>query len=62
VGEGAAWVANSGSDDVTRIDTRTGRVVGSPIDVGEEPQGIAVARGSIWVCNRGSDTVTRIQP
>ena len=37
-------------------------VVGEPIDVGNQPRGVAVGEGSVWVANAGEDTVTRIDP
>ena len=56
------WVTNNGDNTVTRIDERTGRIVGSPIPVGDGPLGIAAGAGSVWVANHESNTVTRIQP
>ncbi len=56
------WVTNHGDDSVTRIDERTGRIVGAPIPVGDRPLGIATGAGSVWVANHESNTVTRIQP
>ena len=56
------WVTNNDDNTVTRIDAKTGRVVGSPIPVGSKPLGIATGAGAVWVANHESDTVTRIQP
>ena len=55
-------MTNHGDNTVTRIDERTGKIVGSAIPVGEEPLGIATGSGSVWVANHESNTVTRIQP
>jgi YVTN family beta-propeller protein len=60
-GEGAVWVANTGSDTVTRIDP------GSPpttetIGVGDGPVAIAVGAGAVWVANAGDGTIQRIDP
>ena len=56
------WVTNNGANSVTRIDERTGKIVGSAIPVGDEPIGIAAGAGAVWVANHESNTVTRIQP
>ena len=61
-GFGSLWVTNHGANSVTRIDERTGKIVGSAIPVGDEPIGIATGAGSVWVANHESNTVTRIQP
>ena len=59
VGEGYAWVTNTGSDTVSQIDLETGAML-SRISVGRSPVGIAVAEGSVWVANSGDRTITRI--
>ena len=59
VGEGYAWVTNTGEDSVSQIDLDTGAVI-TRIGVGRSPVGIAVAEGSVWVANSGDRTITRI--
>lgn len=59
VGEGSAWVTNTGAETISQIDLATRAVVNS-IDVGRGPAGIAVAAGSIWVANSGERTVSRV--
>ncbi|MEP7040530.1 MAG: ABC transporter substrate-binding protein [Chloroflexota bacterium] len=59
VGDGYAWVANTGSDTVSQIDLETGATL-SRINVGRSPAGIAVAEGSVWVANSADRTITRI--
>ena len=59
VGDGYAWITNTGDDSVTQIDIATHAVV-VRIDVGRAPKGIAVAEGSVWVANSGERTVSRI--
>jgi YVTN family beta-propeller protein len=59
VGEGYAWVTNTGDDSVSQIDLETGAVL-KRIDVGRSPVGIAVAEGSVWVANSDDRTITRI--
>jgi len=62
VGAGSVWVADTGDEDVTRIDAATGRVRGRPIRVGEDPGPVAVGAGAVWVVNQGDGTVDRIDP
>jgi YVTN family beta-propeller protein len=59
IGEGYAWVTNTGEDTVSQIDT-DGRTVIVRIAVGDAPKGIAVANGLVWVANSGERTVSRI--
>jgi len=54
------WVANFGSDTVSRINKTTGGVIGSPIGVGSYPYGIAVDQDSVWVANYNDGAVSRI--
>jgi YVTN family beta-propeller protein len=39
---GRAYVANNGSNNVTVIDTTTNTVVGAPISVGTDPEGVGI--------------------
>ena len=57
-----AYVANSGSESVSVIDTRTDQVVGSPITVGVEPTAIAITPDGrfAYVVNTGSGSVSVI--
>ena len=59
IGDGFAWVVNTGSSTVIRVDLDT-RTVTREIDVGRAPTGIAIGGGSVWVANSGERTVTRI--
>lgn len=54
------WVANVGSDSVTRINPNTNSSVGSAIAVGDQPSGMAFDGTSMWVTNSGTDSVSRI--
>jgi YVTN family beta-propeller protein len=56
------WVVNETSGDVMRIDPKTRKVVGQPIDVGKTPVGLATGAGDLWVTNNGDNTVSRIDP
>ncbi len=54
------WIANSGEDTVTKINTVTGQKFG-PFNVGDNPSRTAVTRdGSVWVGNRNSHNVTKL--
>jgi streptogramin lyase len=56
---GGIWVANTGAETVTFIDSRRPRVR-SRIPVGEDPKAIAAGPASVWVANFGDATITRI--
>ena len=58
--EGSVWIANSGDGTVTRLDARTGKPIGEPIRVGDDPRELAFGAGSIWVANNDDNTVSRI--
>jgi YVTN family beta-propeller protein len=59
---GRAYVANSGSNNVTVIDTTTNTVVGAPIPVGTHPSSVGVdpTVHRAYVANQGSNNVTVI--
>ena len=59
-GEGGLWVAGSGDDAVTRIDTDALSTVTIP--AGDGPTAVAVGAGSVWVANRADGTVSQIDP
>jgi hypothetical protein len=56
---GGIWVANTGAESVTFIDSRRPRVR-SRIPVGEDPKAISAGPASVWVANFGDSSVTRI--
>src|SRR4029077_9341679 len=53
------WVANSGSNNVTKLDPATGSVLHTT-PVGTSPSALAFDGTRIWVANSGSNTVTRV--
>jgi YVTN family beta-propeller protein len=55
------WVANEGSDDVSRIDPRADRV-SATVAVGDGPRSVAAGAGAVWVTNIEGGSVTRIDP
>jgi peptide/nickel transport system substrate-binding protein len=59
IGEGYAWVTNTGADTVSQIDLTTRSVI-NRIKVGRSPTGIVIAKDSVWVTNSGERSVSRI--
>jgi YVTN family beta-propeller protein len=53
-----AWVVNSASNSVTKLDARTGAVLAT-VPVGNQPKGIVFDGQYIWVTNYGGNTVQR---
>jgi len=60
LGAGSVWIGN-GHASVVRIDEATG-TVRARIEVGNNPDGIAVGLGAVWVIDRDDGTLTRIDP
>ena len=57
-----AWIANSGSNTVVRLDN-SGTLQGAPIPVAGTPTGVSVdTNGKIWVSNISGNSVMRIKP
>jgi DNA-binding beta-propeller fold protein YncE len=54
------WVANLGSDNVTKLKASDGSLVGT-YAVGSSPFGICFDGANIWVANFGSDNVTKLK-
>ena len=54
------WVANGGSNTVTRLRASDGAIVGT-FSVGEFPIGLAFDGANIWVTNSDSDNVTKLR-
>ena len=59
--ESAAWIANSGDGTVTRLNRKTGDVLGTT-KVGRNPRQLAFGNGFVWVTNNADNTVTRLDP
>jgi YVTN family beta-propeller protein len=60
VGGGVVWVADTGSDAVSRIDPGQRSV--TTIPVGGAPVGIDYGENAVWVANSADGTVSRIDP
>jgi YVTN family beta-propeller protein len=59
--EGRLWVASSGADKVSVIDATSG-VRLRTVDVGDDPEDLALLGGSIWVLNVLDATITPLDP
>jgi DNA-binding beta-propeller fold protein YncE len=53
------WVANAGSNDVTKLLASNGNRVGT-YSVGSSPIAVAFDGANIWVTNYGSSSVTKL--
>jgi serine/threonine protein kinase len=64
VGEGVLWVANFGSDTVTRLTVPAAGAAptSDSFPVGDGPIDVAVGEGAVWVANQLDRTVMRLDP
>jgi DNA-binding beta-propeller fold protein YncE len=53
------WVANQGSNSVTKLRASDGAYLGN-FAVGNRPVQVAFDGANIWVANQGSDSVTKL--
>jgi hypothetical protein len=60
VADGVVWVPNVGQGTVSRIDARTGRLIGTPIKVGEIEGDVVAKGGRAWIT--GARDLIRITP
>ena len=58
-GLGSVWLTVPDSDDVLRVDPKTGSVIAT-IRAGRGPRFLTIGGDSVWVQNNGDGTVTRI--
>lgn len=56
---GAIWVTNSNSNNVTKLDMKTGANLGT-FSVGLTPRGLAINQTSVWIANSLSNTITQL--
>jgi DNA-binding beta-propeller fold protein YncE len=55
----SGWVANLGSNNVTKLRASNGEVLGT-VAVGSNPDGMAFDGANIWVANESSNTVSKL--
>jgi hypothetical protein len=60
ISDGVVWVPNVGQRTVSRIDERTGRLIGKPIRVGELEGDVVAKAGRAWIA--GARDLIRITP
>jgi hypothetical protein len=60
VADGVVWVPNVGQGTVSRIDERTGRLIGKPIRIGEIEGDVVAKDGRAWIT--GARDLIRITP
>ena len=60
-GLGYLWVSSS-EGTVTRFDPTSGIQVGKPIELGPQPQAIAIGEGALWVASAKGQAVFRVTP
>ncbi len=62
ISPGAVWVTNRLDDTVTKIDSKSGKVLRAQLNAGASPSDIAYGLGALWIANESTSTVTRIDP
>lgn len=60
VNDDAVWVACSLDGTLTRLDPRSGDVVGRAVEVGENPSAVAVFGTTAWVTLLADDAIARV--
>lgn len=60
-GYGAVWVASPSLDRITRIDPGSGDVVAT-IELGGEPQLLAIGANAVWTLSQADGSLSRIDP
>ena len=61
VGADAVWVTNRADGTVSKIEPRTGAVIGTTA-VGRGPTGIVAGPDAVWVANAGDGTLSEVDP
>jgi len=59
--DGTVWVSDSKDGTLARIDPKTNKLDGTPVEVGKQPDGIAGAKKVTWVAASGDDLVRRVE-
>jgi YVTN family beta-propeller protein len=58
---GSVWVTNAQDDTLSRIDEKSGRIVGAPIPAGDDPDGVVAAKGVVWLASAKQGRVLRFE-
>ncbi|HEY0737868.1 MAG TPA: hypothetical protein VGD69_23315 [Herpetosiphonaceae bacterium] len=61
-GDRSIWISNPAERSVSRLDSRTGEVVRSPIALDFEPWEIMYGAQALWVCSADRTRLVRIDP
>jgi streptogramin lyase len=69
IGEGSIWLTDASQNTVIEADPSNGKVVGLPVEVPSETEGvsgevgdIAAGEGAVWVGNETAPKLARIRP
>jgi serine/threonine protein kinase/streptogramin lyase len=57
---GSVWVANQGDGTVTRLDERSAKPVGAPVEVFDDPYRLAGAEGRVWAISGSASEAAQI--
>jgi YVTN family beta-propeller protein len=59
--DGTVFVTDASEGTFTRIDPKTNKTIGEPLDVGKAPDGVAGAKKVTWIASSGDNKVRRIE-
>ncbi len=59
--DGIVFVTDATAGTFSRIDPKTNKTIGEPLDVGKAPDGVAGAKKVTWIASSGDDRVRRIE-
>jgi serine/threonine-protein kinase len=59
--DGIVFVTDASAGTFRRIDPKTNKTLGEPLDVGKAPDGVAGAKKVTWIASSGDDRVRRIE-
>ncbi|HKI66879.1 MAG TPA: serine/threonine-protein kinase [Solirubrobacterales bacterium] len=62
VGQGSVWATSALDGTLSRIDPRTGRLLGAPLHVEKGIAGVATGAGSVWVSSPRRGEVLQVDP
>lgn len=61
-GEGGVWATSMAGGVLTKIDPKTGKVVGKPTETDDAPYAVDAAFGKVWVAAFQNDKLIQIDP